>query len=618
MSLDASDRIPLLQRRWFGPTLVALAASAMLIWTWQTWPDVLVDFGVQLYVPWRLTQGKVLYRDIAHYTGPLSVYYNALAFWMFGSSLRVLEIANLPILGGIIAMIYWLALRLGGRLCATMCGLSFVTLFAFAHLTPAGNYNYVCPYEYEYTHALLLCLICVAVMWRFARGRRWADAALAGFLAGMVFLTRAEFFVAIAGTCALGFGLALMEDRQSFRALPIFLGMLALPAAISFALLWLAMPAGMALRGTLGMWPALLRRQVAEQHFYQHSMGLDDLPRSLRLMGTWCCAYLLPLAIAAVWAILARRRPAPPHCIAAVTMGLLLVGCVWRGIGEDWLSAFRPLPVVCALVLCIFVVQLIRGRGQKRGDAVLAMMLAAFAILLLPKIFFYARIVHYGCWLAMPATMLLLIAVFGWAPVLLAKMEANAPVFLSAAGGLWCAVVFVHLAFTATALRQLGVTVGSGADAFRADARGIYVNRAVDLVQQLVPADKTLACFPEGIMINYLARRVAPTPYVNFNPPDLLLFGEENMLQALRRHPPDYILIVHKQTSEFGVKFFGHDYGRAIYQWIVEHYRPQEVPIDLGPLPLRDDRFGIRLMVPTAPPPASPAPQPAQQPGADK
>ncbi len=63
---------------------------------WGTWIDVLVDFGVQLYVPWRLVAGEVLYRDIAHYTGPLSIYYNALAFRVGGVSLLTLVIANLP------------------------------------------------------------------------------------------------------------------------------------------------------------------------------------------------------------------------------------------------------------------------------------------------------------------------------------------------------------------------------------------------------------------------------------------------------------------------------------------------------------------------------------------
>jgi 4-amino-4-deoxy-L-arabinose transferase-like glycosyltransferase len=612
MNLPASDRPPLWQRRWFGPALVAPAAVAMLVWTWQTWPDVLVDFGVQLYVPWRLTQGQVLYRDIAHYTGPLSVYYNALAFWLFGASLRVLEIANLPILAATIALIYWLALRLGGRMCATICGLSFVALFAFAHLTPSGNYNYVCPYEYEYTHALLLCLACISLVWRFAQGRRLIDLALAGLLTGMVFLTRAEFFVAIVGAAAVGLTLTIVDDRRSIRAVPVFLGMLVLPAAVSFILLWLAMPAGLALHGTLGMWPALLQRHITDQHFYQHSMGLDDLPRSLRLLGLWCCAYMLPLAAAVLWAILARRRQTPPNCIAAAALGLLLIGSVWRGVGENWLSAFRPLPVVCALALVVALVRMIRCQGLSRRIAGLALMLAIFSLLLLPKIFFYARVVHYGCWLAMPATMVLLIVVFGWIPEYLRRIGANAPVFVAGAAGLWCAIVIVHLAFTAAACRQLSVTVGTGADSFRADSRGAYVSRATDMVEQLVPTDKTLACFPEGIMINYLARRRAPTPYVNFNPPDLLLFGEATMLQSLEHRPPDYILIVHKQTSEFGVRFFGWDYGRAIYQWIAQNYREQPVPIDLGAPPLRDNRFGIRLMIPRAQIAASPPPPPSQ------
>ena len=87
----------------------------MLVWTWGTWPDVLVDFGVQLYVPWRLAAGEVLYRDIAHYTGPLSVYFNTIPFKIFGPSLLALVLWNLPILAGIIAAIYYLSGQIAGR-----------------------------------------------------------------------------------------------------------------------------------------------------------------------------------------------------------------------------------------------------------------------------------------------------------------------------------------------------------------------------------------------------------------------------------------------------------------------------------------------------------------------
>ncbi|HEY1628509.1 MAG TPA: hypothetical protein VGF52_01550, partial [Tepidisphaeraceae bacterium] len=49
---------------------ISLTFLIMLAWTWGTWPDPIVDFGRELYVPWQLTQGKILYRDIAYFNGP--------------------------------------------------------------------------------------------------------------------------------------------------------------------------------------------------------------------------------------------------------------------------------------------------------------------------------------------------------------------------------------------------------------------------------------------------------------------------------------------------------------------------------------------------------------------
>ena len=55
----------------------AAAFALFAVLSWRTWPDILVDFGQELYVPWRLTQGEALYRDIAWVGGPLSQYGNA-------------------------------------------------------------------------------------------------------------------------------------------------------------------------------------------------------------------------------------------------------------------------------------------------------------------------------------------------------------------------------------------------------------------------------------------------------------------------------------------------------------------------------------------------------------
>ncbi len=42
-------------------TAIAAAFVVMAAWSWRTWPDVLVDYGRELYVPWRLAAGQTLY-----------------------------------------------------------------------------------------------------------------------------------------------------------------------------------------------------------------------------------------------------------------------------------------------------------------------------------------------------------------------------------------------------------------------------------------------------------------------------------------------------------------------------------------------------------------------------
>jgi hypothetical protein len=240
------------------------------------------------------------------------------------------------------------------------------------------------------------------------------------------------------------------------------------------------------------------------------------------------------------------------------------------------------------------------GDPEPRRRAVLAIMLGIFSVVLLAKIILYARIIHYGCWLAMPAVMLLIIAMFGWIPSWIERRRGSVALFISGLGGAWAVILAVHLTMTTLATKTLTVSVGTGPDQFWADAaRAVPLNNAVLAAQKIVPLDRTLACFPEGIAINYLSRRRTATRFVNFNPPDLLLFGEDNMLSALSATPPDFIFIVHKDTSEFGEKYFGRDYGQKIGAWIDAQYQLQSLPmLDLGGEPLHDEGFGIRLLIP--------------------
>src|SRR5260221_4353091 len=266
-------------RKSTGPLLGVAVFAAMLVWPWGTWPDVLVDFGGELYVPWRLAEGDVLYRDVAYFTGPLSPYVNAAVFRVFGASLLALVVANLAVLAGIAGLLHRLVARIAGDLAAAAALVVFLTLFAFAQLESIGNSNYVCPYSHETTHGALLALAALLVLARWLESRRTIWIATLGFLVGLAFLTKVEVFLAVAAAALVGLALGSRADESGsgslVRSAAVFVGCALLPVAIAFGALSTAMPPAAAWHGTLGAWPYTLDGRVADLAFYRWVLGTD-------------------------------------------------------------------------------------------------------------------------------------------------------------------------------------------------------------------------------------------------------------------------------------------------------------------------------------------------------
>src|SRR4051794_26880820 len=88
---------PFFDRYGTAIAIVLLGATfiAMLAWTWLRWADPIVNCGREFYIPQQLARGQVLYRDIPHFNGPFSQYFNALVFATFGASVRSLVLVNL-------------------------------------------------------------------------------------------------------------------------------------------------------------------------------------------------------------------------------------------------------------------------------------------------------------------------------------------------------------------------------------------------------------------------------------------------------------------------------------------------------------------------------------------
>jgi hypothetical protein len=81
--------------------------------------------------------------------------------------------------------------------------------------------------------------------------------------------------------------------------------------------------------------------------------------------------------------------------------------------------------------------------------------------------------------------------------------------------------------------------------------------------------------------------------YELLDPVGFVLAGnEQKVLDELRSHPPDWILLAEENKKQYNAAFFGVQYAAQVTKWIDENYRSdtligQEVGADKG--------FGIRI-----------------------
>ncbi|MFW6163754.1 MAG: hypothetical protein ACODAJ_13375, partial [Planctomycetota bacterium] len=392
-------------RRRLGPAVLAGVGAAMLWLSWGRWPDVLVDFGRELYVPWRLVEGEVLYRDIAYFNGPLSPYLNALWFKLFGVGLRTLVWGNVVILAGVVLLVYRLLATAADRLAATVGGLVLLTVFAASQVTQVGNYNWVCPYSHEITHGIALGLLGVFFLSLYATRRRPWQVGACGLALGLTSLTKAEVFLAAAVALVAGLGLMLWAERPSGKRLAGLLALFAagavLPPLGAFGLLATALPASGALRGVLGTWPHVLASSVGTELFYKGHMGLLNAAANAALLVKGALVYGVALTAGCVAAIGLARRRLPPRGSAAAAFVVTTALLVGLRCPVDLLT--RPLPVLLLAAATVPArAYVLEGDRPRRLGSAAWLALVVFGFALLWKIVLRVRFYHYGFALAMP------------------------------------------------------------------------------------------------------------------------------------------------------------------------------------------------------------------------
>lgn len=663
---ETAEELARRRSRWLGLLAVAIVFAVGAVFSWRKCPEILADFGWQLYIPWRLSAGAVLYRDLFYVAGgPLSQYYNALLFRIFGVSVLTLIVSNLIIVAAMVWLIYHRFFAVSRAwMAATICtGVLLVFAFGqYASPLSAGDWNYLTPYSHEAVQGLALSLLGIALLSDWVVREKWRYLCGAGFCAGLVFLTKPDIFLALMAGVVVAFavcGAARRQIRFPAKALAVFLPAAMTPVA-GFFLYFLGRENWReSLRSVVFGWVPAFNAAVIKSPLYQWCLGLDHPAAHVRQMlsqfstmagVTVFYAFIFrqaavakPVAGEAEQRRLLRQPPAAwkRHLIWIMLLPpILILLCLhpWRGL---WESPSRPTLSFGAMLAwgCVLIVWLLglfavalSGLKRSRGKsdwlhllvlispvlalaglfnwrycgaslpllsvtaclvlgwncwkpplprrAVFPFLWSVFGLVLLSKMGLFPRIWHYGFVLAMPAFVSAVYLLLWVLPGLLETRFAVPARLFRVTALLVLTIGLAKLSWrSGAAYLSEQLAVGAGKDKILtfgpSDNPGEAVKAAVSWVDTNTPPTATLAVLPYGVAINYLTRRINPTPCVFWDQIVMPVYGPSNMVAAFETHAPDYVLFVDRDPSNPGFHNYSREpaFRRELMPWVEAHYR---------------------------------------------
>jgi len=593
--------------------LIALAVLAFagvgLAWlSWLKWCDPIIDFGRELYIPWALCQGKVLYKDInMFFYGPFPYYLNAFLFRIFGVHINTIIVFNLIVVAIVSGLIYKIIQTVCNALCAFFSVLSFITLFAFPRYLSICNDNFVTPYAHAATHGMALAFLALFLLSLYFKKNRIAYAYSGWFVTGLILLTKVEIFIGIFISMVVTWLWILHTEKLRVRAMVCrsvaFFFLLILPLCLSGVFFSRLSTFPEAILNVLNPYLLMFHRGHSFSPLLTRVMGLDQPLANTGRMLYWLTIYVSATLIIIVvnHALFSLSKKTTYKLVPSVLSCLIATLFINAAVSGNlsYLDYFLPLPLVVFLYGVYIIVKLRKSglTDVSLKKNLVSLSLSIFSLVLLIRLLFNVRIVHYGFFLVLPGFLVLVIILFHELPALMKKISGDARYGMIPVIVLVLFTLYSYLSHSFIQYNLIEYPIRNGHEVIKTfDVQysdiGKIIQQTIDKIKAVVEPDETLTVFPEGLMFNYLTRRKSASPYTAFLPTFFAVFGD-TILESLQERPPDFVLLVERSTQEYGYIYFGMDYATEVLQWIKENY----IEISrIGKKPFSGEGFGIIIM----------------------
>ncbi len=586
----------------------------MLLVSWRRWTSLLVDTGREMDLPLRLLRGELLYRDIHYLYPPLSPYFNALLYRIFGVQLEVLNVSGVICSLVIVVLCYAIARRILSEGEATLATLAIIVWCIFK---PEGNL--IAPYAFAALHGMMLALGTLLVTLRYGEQRRWREVMLAGVLIGIAGIAKQEFALTAAVTWSTGL---LFVHRREWKGLLLRLFAAAMIAIAIAAPVYAYFLARVGWHTLIEDCHLLYTKIPASLVFYNSARTGFDQPWSslLQMLGGAAVAIgiasliVLGSALGAentrVWKRTLVRNSALTF-IASAALALLIIAAShgrWDG------SPLRALPFA---LVGLMVVHFFRRDESKPQFALFV--IAAYSLMALLRV--ALRVPSggaFGGYFLPTSLMLIVYLVVEALPGLFHRRGAevaqsfaeeiepegqqrsfpsitHSSLWFSARPLCLCGekqtAARIRLIGTAILSLWLLVTIAVFGYRYRktfpvllaAPHGSLYVTQenaqaaqeALDFLAANSTPNDAVAVVPEGSSLAFLAGRRMPLRHQILIPDFMDAAEEQRAIAALAN--VKFVLLLNRPMREFGLEAFGRDYYQTMGNYLAENFRVVKV-----------------------------------------
>ncbi|MEQ1604026.1 MAG: glycosyltransferase family 39 protein [Pyrinomonadaceae bacterium] len=590
---------PALRYRTLPQFLLVLTFLTMLIVSWQRWTSLITDLGRETDLPVRLLNGEMLYRDVHYLYAPLSPYFNAFLYGVFGANLNTL------IVSGVIfsILLAYLTYRICRKLMPPLES-SIAVSFVIVLCVFKPNGNLILPYSFGALHAAVFSLVTVLFTLRYAENRKNLELVIAGIFIGLAGVTKQEFAFAGALTPTL---YLIYLYRRNIAKLASGVAYTAIPAVIVACPVYALLFANIDWKILINDCHLFYTNLPESVIFYNRFRSGTNYPLAsfVQMIGAAAVSVdfvsLLIFFSLRVWKL--RRKLLLIIGISTLIAAIVLYFSVgqWDG------TPLRALPFFLAGI--IFIGWRRRNAATENdtsaeidGTGGAIFIVAVYSLAVLTRVILRVPSGGFSGTFFLPASLsLIFYALLRELPFYVGKWTRDELSGIRAKyiTRSFCiaAVVVTMISFGYRYRSKFVYEVSAvGGTVIVEKETGSVIAAAMKFIEANTAPNDVIEVVPEGNDLAFLTNR-----RINFRHqvliPDFLSQQDElDAIEALKRGNVKYVFVTNRPMREFGVVAFGKDFYQTLGGFITENYRLVKVfGVPDGPEPeIGDPRYFIK------------------------